>query len=115
MNGIYAERSKRLDTVTLNGAIAAFPDVMEKVVLKAWEIVWEIVNDPMAERMEVLAVLREIRSANSDVFEKLFDAGVFERKRGLIWEVTIRNTSLAEEKKLGDPGRLPELGIVAST
>jgi hypothetical protein len=42
--------------------------------------------------------LREIREAHNAVFEKLFDAGVFDRKRGSL-ELTIRNTPLPEEKK----------------
>ena len=37
---------------------------MTEIVAKAWEIV----NDPMSQRIEVLAALREIRAANKDVF-----------------------------------------------
>jgi hypothetical protein len=94
LNSIYAERTKRLDTVTLTTALASFQDVMTEIVRKAWEIV----NDPMAERNEVLSALREIRVAHNDVFEKLFDAGIFERKLGTL-ETTIRNAPLPEEKK----------------
>jgi hypothetical protein len=58
----------------------------------------EIADDPMSERSDVLAALREIRAAHSALFEKLFDAGVFERKLGTI-DATIRNTPLPDEKK----------------
>jgi hypothetical protein len=46
----------------------------------------------MSERNEVLSALREIRSAHNDVFDKLFDAGVFERKMGTL-DVAIRSES----------------------
>ena len=42
--------------------------------------------------------LREIREAHRDSFEKLFDAGVFERKLGT-FDATIRNTTLPEDRK----------------
>jgi hypothetical protein len=91
---IQTERVKRAETWTLNTALSAFQDTMTEIVSKAWEIV----NDPMAERLERLAALREIRAANNDVFTKLFDAGVFERKLGTI-DATIRNSPLPEDKK----------------
>ena len=45
-----------------------------------------------------MAALREIREAHNVVFDKLFDAGVFERKLGAL-DATIRNAPLAEERK----------------
>jgi hypothetical protein len=62
--------------------------------------------------LERLAAMREIRAAHNDVFTKLFDAGVFERKLGTL-DATIRNTPLPEEKKktirdvFGNWGLLP--------
>ena len=94
LKSIQAERVKRIDALTLNYALSAFQDTMSEIVRMAWDIV----NDPMAARLEKLAALREIRAANNDVFQKLFDAGVFERKLGMI-DATIRNTPLPEEKK----------------
>jgi hypothetical protein len=94
LKDIQRERIKRLDTLTLNYALSSFQDVLTEIVAKAWEIV----NDPMTERLEVLAALREIRAAHDDVFEKLFDAGVFERKLGTL-DATIRNTPLPEDRK----------------
>jgi len=94
LNDIYVERTKRIDTMTLSAALSAFQDTMTEVVRQAWAIV----NDPLAERNEVLGALREIRAAHNDVFEKLFDAGVFDRKLGSL-EMKIRNTPLPEAKK----------------
>lgn len=68
---IHAERAKRADTWVLNFALASFQDAMAEIVERAWEIV----NDPLADRFEKLAAMREIRATHNDVFEKLFDAG----------------------------------------
>ena len=38
LKGIYAERIKRADTMTLNQALASFQDVMNEIVRVAWEI-----------------------------------------------------------------------------
>jgi hypothetical protein len=94
LDDIRVERTKRLDTVTLNAALGGFADVMAEIVARAKEIA----DDPISERGEVLAALREIRAAHNDMFQRLFDAGIFERKLGTI-EATIRNTPLPEEKK----------------
>jgi hypothetical protein len=94
LNAIYVERTKRIDTMTLSAALSGFQDTMTEVVRKAWDIA----NDPFAENNEVLGALREIRAAHNDVFEKLFDAGVFDRKLGSL-EMKIRNTPLPEPKK----------------
>jgi hypothetical protein len=91
---IFVERTKRADRLTLNYALAAFDDSMNEVVKKAWEIANADYVNPQARVM----ALREIREAHSAVFEKLFDAGVFERKLGTL-DATIRNTPLPEERK----------------
>ena len=94
VKAIQTERIRRADTWTLNFALASFQDVMTEIVERAWEIA----NDPMAERSDRLAALREVRAAHNDVFKTLFDAGVFERKLGTL-NMAIRNTPLPEEKK----------------
>jgi hypothetical protein len=91
---VYAERARRMDTITLNHALAAFAETMEEVVRRARDIA----DNPMSERLEVLAALREIRAAHNDMFTKLFDAGVFERKLGT-FDAVIRNTPLPHERK----------------
>jgi len=94
VNAIHAERAKRGDTWTLNFALASFQDAMGEIV----RVGWEIANDKFAEGRDRAAALREIREAYNAVFEKLFDAGVFERKLGTL-DATIRNTPLPEERK----------------
>jgi hypothetical protein len=94
VNDIHRERAKRAETWTLNNALTALQDAMGEVV----RVGWEIANDQMAPGRDRAAALREIREAYNLVFEKMFDAGVFERKLGTL-DATIRNTPLSEDKK----------------
>ena len=91
---IRRERVRRADRQTLNYALASFEDTMSQIVRVAWDIATEPYINPQARVM----ALREIREAHNDVFEKLFDAGVFNRKLGEI-DLTVRNAPLPEEKK----------------
>jgi hypothetical protein len=75
-------------------ALASFQDAMGEVV----RVGWEIANDQLAEERDRAARLREVREAYNMMFEKLFDAGVVERKLGTL-DATIRNTPLPDEKK----------------
>jgi len=93
-NKVYQERTKRADRQTLNYALAAFEDTMTEVV----RVAWSIATDPSARKQDRVAALREIREAHKDVFEKLFDAGVFERKLGTL-DAVVRNTPLTPERK----------------
>jgi hypothetical protein len=95
--GLHLDRhyiGKRMDRQLLNNALSSFEDTMTEVVKLAWQIAQSEYINPQARVM----ALREIREAHNAVFEKLFDAGVFDRKRGSL-ELTIRNTPLPEEKK----------------
>jgi hypothetical protein len=94
VNAIHAERAKRASTWMLNHASASFQDAMSEIVKAAWEIV----NDPMAKNQDKVMAMREIREAYNVSFEKLFDAGVFERKLGTL-DATIRNTPLPDNRK----------------
>jgi hypothetical protein len=94
VRAIQVERIKRAETWTLNLALASFQDAMAEIA----RVGWEIANDQMAPGRDRAAALREVREAYSAVFEKMFDAGVFERKLGTL-DMAIRNTPLTEEKK----------------
>jgi hypothetical protein len=94
LKAIHTERAKRADTWTLNMALSSFQDAMAEIA----RVGWEIANDKSEAGRDRAAALREVREAYNAVFEKLFDAGVFERKLGTI-DATIRNTPLPDEKK----------------
>jgi len=94
LKAIHTERAKRADTWTLNMALASFQDAMAEIA----RVGWEIANDKFAPGRDRAAALREVREAYNAVFEKLFDAGVFERKLGTL-DAVIRNTPLPDDKK----------------
>jgi hypothetical protein len=87
LKATHTERAKRADTWTLNMALASFQDAMAEIA----RVGWEIANDKFAPGRDRAAALREVREAYKVVFEKFFDAGVFERKLGAL-DATIRNT-----------------------
>jgi|SRR6185437_3638869 len=91
---IQTERIKRADTWTLNHALASFQGAMAEIA----RVGWTIANDEHQPGRDRAAALREVREAYDAVFEKLFDAGVFERKLGTL-DATIRNTPLPPERK----------------
>jgi hypothetical protein len=94
VNAVHSERAKRADTWTLNLALSQFQDAMSEIV----RVGWEIASDEFADKRARVMALQQIREAQDAVFEKLFDAGVFERKLGTL-DATIRNTPLPEERK----------------
>jgi hypothetical protein len=106
--GIQTERIKRSETWTLNAALASLQDSMLEIV----RVAWEIVNDPMAKNQDRVMAMREIRESHNLVFEKLFDAGVFERKLGTL-DATIRNTPLPEERKQAIRATFQNWGLLA--
>jgi hypothetical protein len=109
LKSIQVERIKRLDTLTLNYALSAFQDVMMEISAVAWEIA----NDEFARKQDRVMALREIREAHKDMFEKLFDAGVFERKLGTL-DATIRNTPLPPERKQAIRSVFENWGLLAA-
>jgi hypothetical protein len=94
VRAIQTERIKRADTWMLNSALAAFQDAMGEIA----RVGWDIANDQMASGRDRAAGLKEAREAYNDMFQMLFDAGVFERKLGTL-DMAIRNTPLSEERK----------------
>jgi hypothetical protein len=91
---IIVERSTRMDRQLLNKALSSFEDTMTEIV----RVTWEIANTKYINPQARVMALREVREAHNDVFQKLFDAGIFEKKLGLI-DLTVRNAPLSEEKK----------------
>ncbi|KAA6457547.1 hypothetical protein DYQ86_22220 [Acidobacteria bacterium AB60] len=93
----------------LTQALAAFQDVM----LEISSVAWSIANDEFARKQDRVMALREIREAHKDMFEKLFDAGAFERKLGTL-DATIRNTPPPDDKKQAITARFRKLGPIAA-
>jgi hypothetical protein len=109
---IFFERTKRMDRRLLNETLSSFEDTMTEVV----RVAWEIANDPyirLRDPKATVMALKEIREVHNDVFEKLFDAGVFDRKRGSFGTHDPQHPAPGREEK-GDPGSVRELGPVSA-
>lgn len=90
---VLGERKYRADRMTLNSALAAFQDVLSETA----HIAWQIALSSQSSKRDRIAALKEIREAHRDVFDKLFDAGVFDRKLGTLDANVIRSRPLSPE------------------
>ncbi|MDE2019411.1 MAG: hypothetical protein KGJ13_03620, partial [Patescibacteria group bacterium] len=77
---IFRERLTRVDRQLLNEELAAFEDTLDETTKMAWQILFS----NQATRKERIAAMKEIREARKDLFDKKFDAGVFDRKLGVV-------------------------------
>jgi hypothetical protein len=90
---ILGERMRRVDRKSLNMALAAFEDVLTETARTAWQIALS----PQATRMERLIAIKEIRESHTVIFNKLFDAGVFDRKLGSVDVNVKRSRPLSQD------------------
>ena len=80
INKIRKERANRLDHYTINVVLAKFQDEMEELKTRLWMI---ITKGDSTEK-DRIAAIRELRNSSKELFDKMFDAGIFERKLGEI-------------------------------
>jgi len=77
---ILRERTHRADRKLLSSSLAAFEDILTETT----KIAWQIALSNQSTRKERIAALKEIRESQKDIFDKLFDSGVFDRKLGVV-------------------------------
>lgn len=92
LNKIRKERAKRMDLKTVNLVLAEFEDIMSESDKK----LWAIVNTENQDTKSVIFALKELRNNNVALFDKMFDAGIFERQLG----------KLKTEEKMNDEERV---------
>jgi len=78
VNKIRKERAKRMDYYTVNKVLAEFQDEIDELKRR----LWMIINNPDSTYSEKITAIRELRNNSKDLFDKMFDAGVFERQIG---------------------------------
>ena len=78
VNKIRKERAKRLDHYTVHKVLAEFQDEIGELKKR----LWGILNNAGATPHEKISAVKELRSSSVDLFDKMFDAGVFEKKMG---------------------------------
>ena len=101
VNKIRKERAKRLDYYTVNKVLAEFQDEVEELKKRLWLIITSVES---SERDKVAAI-RELRTSSKDLFDKMFDAGVFSRKLGELEVKTLSDKDTALIKKSIDYAR----------
>ena len=77
---IHGERANRIDKLTLDVAIAKYEDEGDAARAE----LWAIINDIGVEIQHRINAIRALREISTEIFEKMFDAGVFERQLGKI-------------------------------
>jgi hypothetical protein len=95
---VLKNRAMNADRMTMNMALGKFAEALEETKKEAWIIAMKASTPPRVK----VAALREIRSAESELFDKLFDAGVFTRKLGEVDLNVLRNKPL-------DPNKIDEV------
>lgn len=106
---VEREKTLRADRRTLNYAIATVEDTLTETM----RIAWSTALNPTAKTHDRLAAIREIRKSHVDMFNILFDAGIFNRKLGTL-EHEIRNAPLSEEQKRNIRGAFERWGLIQS-
>lgn len=91
---IEQEKALRTDRLTLNHALATVQDTFTETN----RLAWQIALNPAAKHRDRIMAMRKIEKAHTDMFQLLFDAGIFERKLGTL-EHEIRNAPLNDEQK----------------
>lgn len=93
VNKIRKERAKRLDYYTVNKILAEFQDEIGELKKR----LWIIITNPESSEKDKIAAIRELRTSSKDLFDKMFDAGVFTKKLG---ELEIGSKLSKEEQEL---------------
>lgn len=104
---VEKEKSIRADRMTLNHALATVSDALTETN----HLAWQIALNPAAKAQDRLGAMREIRKAHTDMFNLLFDAGIFNRKLGTL-EHEIRNAKLSDEQKRNIRGAFEKWGLI---
>ncbi len=78
INKLRKERAKRLDHYTVNKVLAEFQDEIKELKKR----LWAILNNAGSTPKEKIMAVKELRSSSVDLFDKMFDAGIFEKKLG---------------------------------
>ena len=75
---IRVQRAKRIELYTMNEVLGQFSDEAEELKQRLWSI---ILNDNTADK-DVVSAIKELRNTTKDLYDKMFDSGLFEKSRG---------------------------------
>lgn len=95
-NEVIDSRNKRYDSYTVDNVLAKFQDELEEMK----KILWSIIMNQLSTPAERVRALRELRNNSDNFFERMFNAGIFEKKLGIM--------DINEQKTLKDIESLPQ-------
>lgn len=75
---IRKNRGQRLNSYTVNVILGQFEQEVEELKKQ----LWTIVSNPVGSDKVKVAAIKEIRSSSMALFDKMFDAGLFEKNLG---------------------------------
>jgi len=110
VNMIRKERSERLDKYTVNKVLARFQDEVEELKRRLWLIITGL----DATEKDKIAAIKEIRNSSKDLFDKMFDAGVFKKQLGEVTSLIdlVREANKDKEKEDEENRSKGDNGIV---
>lgn len=80
---IRQERIYRMDYYRVKEWLASFEERVDEYK----RYLWNVVTNPQAQDRDKIVAIRELRNSDVVLFDKMFDAGVFDRKIG---EMTVK-------------------------
>lgn len=78
LNKIRKEKAYRIEHYTVNKILVDFDDEVKELKRR----LWSIVADPGTEDADKIRAIKEIRNSSANLFDKMFDAGVFKKQLG---------------------------------
>jgi len=78
VNKIRVEKTKRLDYYTVNKVLVEFQDEVAELKRR----LWSTITNPDSTDRDKISAIRELRTSSNDLFNKMFDSGVFTKKLG---------------------------------
>lgn len=80
IRAIRERQGKDFASYTINKVLAGFKEEIAELKIQ----LWVIINSKDSTNSEKTIAIKELRNSSKDLFDKMFDAGVFEKKLGKI-------------------------------
>ena len=75
---IRVQRAKRIELYTMNEVLGRFSDEAEELKQRLWGI---ILNEDTKDK-DVISAVKELRNTTKELFDKMFESGLFEKSLG---------------------------------
>ena len=90
---IRTARAYRINQMAMTDYLSKFSDEAEELKQRLWSI---ILNDKAKDK-DVVSAVKELRNTSKELFDKMFESGIFERQLG---KMEIKHTLSEEDKAI---------------